>query len=430
MLPLIVAPATPLGHAAIAVVRLSGAGLGAALHRVCGRIPPDRRASLVSIRDDHGAFDQAVLTVFRGPGSYTGEDVAEVSCHGNPLIVERLVGAFVAAGARVASPGEFTRRALGNGRMDTVGAEAVLATIGSTSEAGLALARSEPQLRSRVASLRDRLIDVSAELEAILDYPGEDLLFSTDGQIESELLSVAGEARRLAMSWRAGEVALEGARVALIGKVNAGKSSLFNALLGTDRAIVAASPGTTRDVVESALVVPGGRLVLVDTAGEREGDDVGEIEHEGIARARIAGEEADLRVVCLPATGDGEAGPARGPALRVATQIDLGAPTFAFDFAVSVVSGEGVGALRAALLPAITGVSTDAERIVTSARQRDVLLGLARAAEAAAGALSTAGPAVAVTELAAALRHADGFAGRDTGEAVLDRLFARFCVGK
>lgn len=429
MLPLIVALATPVGHSALAVVRLSGAGLDAVLREVCGRVPSDRRASLVTVRDAAGAFDEAVLTVFRAPRSYTGEDVAELSCHGNPLIAERLVGALVGAGARVASPGEFTRRALRNGRVDALQAEAVLATIAATSPAGLALARAAPALRARVEGLRARLVDVAAELEAILDYPGEDLLFASDAELAATLRGVADEARAVADGWRAGRVALDGARVALVGPVNAGKSSLFNALLGQARALVSPVPGTTRDVVESALVVPGGRVVLLDTAGEREAADA--IEAAGMALGRATGEAADLRIVCRPA-GDAAGGwPALpGPCLRVATQTDLGAPAFACDHAVSSRTGAGIDALRAALLPAITGLGADAEAIVSSARQRDVLLAMAAAASSAAAALAGPGPAVAVVELAAALRHAGALAGRDATEDVLDRLFARFCVGK
>jgi len=392
MLPLIVAPATPVGHSALAVVRLSGAGLDAVLARVCGRVPVARRATLAQVRDAHGVFDDVVLTVFRGPSSYTGEDVAELSCHGNPLIVERLVGALVSAGARLASPGEFTRRAFVNGRIDLVGAEGVLATIGATSPAGLELARQGSALRDRAASLREVLVDVAAELEAILDYPGEDLLFDDDDALAAKLAGVATTARGLAAGWRAGEVALDGARVALVGPVNAGKSSLFNALLGRERALVSPVAGTTRDVVESPLALPGGRLILMDTAGEREGTTG--LEAAGLVMGRASGDAADLRILCLPATG------------------------------------EGVAALRAALLPALSGLGADEEAIVSSARQRDVLLAIAHAADSAAHALGVAGPAVAVTDLAAAIGHAGALSGRDASEDVLDRLFARFCVGK
>lgn len=441
MLPLIAALATPVGHSAIAVVRLSGAGLDRVLTAICGRIPPVRRASLVQLRDERGVFDDAVLTVFSGPASYTGEDMAEVSCHGNPLIVERLLAALIGAGAAVASPGEFTRRALANGRIDLIGAEGVLATIGATSPAGLELARAGSALRGRAEGLRSQLVDVAAELEAILDYPGEDLLFSTDDQIARTLGAIAAEARGIAAGWQAGRVALDGARVALIGEVNAGKSSLFNALLGRERALVSPIPGTTRDVVESPLALPGGRIVLLDTAGERSNtagsgsqsepptSQADAIEAAGMVMGRASRDAADLRILCLPATGDG-LGEVAAPSLRVATQVDRARPAFAYDFAVSSVTGEGVEALRAALLPAITGLPTDSEAIVGSARQRDVLLQIADAAEHAANALIAAGPAVAVTDLAAAIGHAGAMSGRDATEDVLDRLFARFCVGK
>ncbi|MSP54572.1 MAG: tRNA modification GTPase [Myxococcales bacterium] len=439
MHPLIVALATPLGHSAIAVVRLSGAGLPEALRRVCGRTPTTRRASLVAVRDAEGRFDEALLTLFSGPNSYTGEDVAEVSCHGNPLIVERLLGAFIAVGARMASPGEFTRRALLNGRLDTIGAEAVLASLHATSPEGLLVARSSGKLRAAVDGLKDRLLNVAAELEAILDYPAEDLLFSSDAQLVWNLDQVAQEARSIAAGWRAGAVALQGARVVLVGRVNAGKSSLFNALLGETRAIVSPVAGTTRDVVESVLVLPGGRVVLMDTAGDRPsaGGDDGPVRPDDIERAGIvlgseAAAGADLRIVCVAATDaePAERVPASRPGtLLVATKLDRGTPGFAHDYAVSSVTGEGIDALRGAILPAITG-QVDAGCIVSSARQRDVLLAIADAASNAARALPPAGPAVAVTELMAAIRHADALTGQDSDEEVLNRLFARFCVGK
>ncbi len=443
MLPLIVALATPVGYSAIAVVRATGAGLPAAMRAICGRVPADRRATLVRVRDAEGVFDDAVATVFFGPRSYTGEDVAELACHGNPMLAERLVGAFIAAGARLASPGEFTRRALLNGRIDAIGAEAVLATIRATSPAGLALAREAPALRARVDELRARLVDVAAELEAILDYPGEDLLFSTDDAIAGGLRVIAAEATGLAAGWRAGAVALDGARVALVGRVNAGKSSLLNALLGRERAIVSATPGTTRDVVEAPLLLPSGRILLLDTAGERrpppavgvpaaaepDGDEHDAIEAAGLSLGRAAAAAADLRLWCTRVDEPPGLPPAR-PYLHVATQIDRAPARFPHDHAVSATTGDGVDALRNALLPGLVGVTSGAEALVTSARQRDVLLAIAAAATAAADALPIAGPAIAVTELTAAIRHADVLTGRDTGEDVLDRLFARFCVGK
>ncbi len=423
-------------------MRLSGVDLAQAVRTVCGTVPAARRATLVQLRDDAGRFDEGLLTWMPGPRSYTGEDVAEVSCHGNPLIVQRLLDAFCAAGARLAGPGEFTRRAFLNGRMDLTRAEAILQAIAATSPAGLAVARAgmEGAVVSRAAALRTTVVNIAAELEAVLDYPGEDLLFSGDAALVARLDAVAADAGAIVVGHRAASVAVEGARVALIGPVNAGKSSLFNALLGRARALVSASPGTTRDVVESALQLDAVRLTLLDTAGERIPADP--VEAAGQALARATADEADLLLLVLP--GHLPLSP-EGAALLdrsadrvrriVVTHADLSAGiecSIPVDFRVSAVTGEGIAALRAALPLAVAGEAPGAvETLIASRRQRDLFAALAAHCAAAAEALRVeAGPAVAVERLYEALATLDGLTGRDTREAVLDRLFARFCVGK
>jgi tRNA modification GTPase len=400
-------------------------------------LPGARRVRLARLRDDAGVFDEGLVTWMPGPASYTGEDVAEISCHGNPLLVERLLAALVTAGARPAHPGEFTRRAFLNGRMDLTRAEAVLQAITATSDRGLAVARAglEGRLAAEADALRDVLVDVAAELEAVLDYPEEDLVLGGDDGRVSRLQETAGRARTLASGYRAGRIAVEGARVALVGPVNAGKSSLFNRLLGRDRALVSPTPGTTRDVVEAVVQTPRARLVLMDTAGEREDPEA--IEAEGLALAARLVEPADLRLVVLPgdrpldADGARVLARTRTPRLVVATHADRPiALDLPVDHRVSSVTGDGIAALLAALPSAIAGDEAAADTIVADQRQYDALLRLAVAAEAAATALPFAGPAVAVEEVYAALAALDGLVGRDTREDVLDRLFTRFCIGK
>lgn len=440
----IVACATPFGVGAIAVVRLSGAAVDDVVRAVCGRLPPPRRASVVALRDAAGTFDDAVVTRFVAPASYTGEGVAEISCHGNPLLVGRLLDACVAAGARLALPGEFTRRAVANGRLDLVRAEAVLSTLEATSARGLELARAalDGTLGARIDALRAGVVEVASELEAILDYPGEDLLFRTDAELAGALAALADEASGLAASAPAGVRAVTGARVALVGPVNAGKSTLLNALAGRPRALVSPTPGTTRDVVETTVQLPELRITLLDTAGERATTDA--VEAAGLELGREAADEADLRVLVVPlhlAEGPEVAAlrwRLRAPTLVVGTHGDLPRrATLAVDVEVCAPRGQGLPALVDALrdrlaagLDAPVGAPGSATLALTSRHQADLLAAYARSVRGAAEALGVAGPAAAVEHLHAALAPIDALVGRDTREAVLDRLFARFCVGK
>lgn len=431
-------------------MRVSGPDLAPLVRAVCGPLPAPRTVRLSRLRDDAGVFDEGLLTWMPGPASYTGEDVAEISCHGNPLIVERLLDALVARGARPAHPGEFTRRAFLNGRMDLTRAEAVLQAIAATSPAGLAIARAglDGRIAAQADTLRDTLVDLAAELEAVLDYPGEDLLVAGDAALAARLDAVAEDAARAVASHRAGRVAVEGAKVALIGPVNAGKSSLFNALLGRDRALVSPVAGTTRDVVESVLALPTARVVLYDTAGERAGTPpeggIDPIEAAGLALGARMVAEVDLLLLVLPGHRPLDEGgsallerTAGRPRLVVVTHADLPRrlvlPADVEDVhVVAVPTGEGVDALRDALPAALRGEDPgEAAVIVASQRQRDAYARLGENAAAAAAALRDGGgPAVAVERVYEALTALDGLVGRDTREAVLDRLFARFCIGK
>lgn len=440
----IVALATPWGRGAVAVVRLSGASLRPLLLQFCrpkGGFPPARRARLCAFVDEDGPIDEGLLTFFPGPRSYTGEDVAELGCHGNPLIVERLLRAAQAAGARLAEPGEFTRRAVASGRLDLTRAEAVLQAIEASTPEGLALAQAG--LKGAVAELaeglRAGLIDVCAELEARLDYPGEGLGFTEDAAVLARLDAVAAEAKAAAEGFKAGRAAVEGADVALIGPVNAGKSSLFNALGGSVRALVSAEPGTTRDVVERRVTLDGVVIRLLDTAGLR--DDPGPIEAEGLALGQALAREADLLLVVIPAHTPALAADAlarsRGrPRLLIGNHADRpGAVTEADGEALLMTNartGEGVDALKAAISRALRGeLPAGARPMIASARQRDLLWAVSRSAEAARDALAGGlGPAVAAEELYEGLSQLDQLMGRDTREDALDRLFQRFCVGK
>ncbi len=445
---MIVAAATPWGRGATALVRVSGRGADAVVRRVCGRVPAPWTVRHARLRDEAGVFDSGLVAWFAAPKSYTGEDVAEISCHGNPLLVERLVAALCAAGARVASPGEFTRRALVSGKLDLTQAEAVLDTIAATSMAGVdaARARVDGAVSAFAASLRDELVDLAATLEVAVDYPDEEGM-GADSILADRLLSVATRARRAAGTVAAGRAAVEGVRVALVGPVNAGKSSLFNALLGRARAIVSPVPGTTRDVVEAPLQTRTARVSLLDTAGDREGADP--VEVEGVRLGREAAAEVDLLLLCIP----GDRAPAaewdalwrrsRGrPLVAVRTFTDrppdpacdawAAERGIVFAFAVSASTGVGVDALRSGLPSAVgTTIPAEAEVVLASRRQADALAALAEdVAEAARALRDGAGPVVAIELTLAGVGHLDRLVGRDSREAVLDRLFSRFCIGK
>ncbi len=428
------------------MVRLSGDDdLPALVQRFCvpaGGWPPARRARLCALSDRDGVFDEALVTWFPGPRSYTGEHMVEISCHGNPLVVERLIAAAVAAGARVADPGEFTRRAFLNGRMDLVRAEAVLQAIEAATPAGLAVARGglEGRVSALIDALRDALTEAIAELEARLDYPAEDLTFEEEEDLAAGLAALGARARAAADTWRAGRVLVDGARVALVGPVNAGKSSLFNRLGGSVRALVSDVPGTTRDVLERRVTLGSVAVTLMDTAGEREhGADA--LEAAGIALGRTLVEDADLLVVVIPAHRPEDAAQVLErtegrPRLLVGNHADRpGAAREAGGQALlmtSAATGEGLDALADSICEALVGELPGGSRlIIASQRQRDLLLEVAarvdRCLEALAG---EAGVAVAAEELYAALDRLDALVGRDSREAVLDALFRRFCVGK
>jgi tRNA modification GTPase len=432
------------------VVRLSGPGVAHILGEVAAlshSLPAARRAVLVGLRDARGTFDQGLLLWMPGPRSYTGEDCAELSCHGNPLLVERLVGACIAAGARLALPGEFTRRAWMNGRMDLTRAEAVLQTIEARTAAGLEVASQglSGELLAFFEAARGELEACAAELEARLDFPDQ-LDGGWGGLADDEdlIARLRSERARLldaAASHARARILIEGARVALVGPANAGKSSLFNALLGRRRALVAPRPGTTRDALEAAFDLDGLAVTLLDTAGERAHPRG--IEREGMDLRDSLLDEVDLVVVVLPAHRPRLAESAAliertagRPRLLVGNHADRRGAVFAHHgqalLPTCALTGDGLPALRAALRAALVGAEPRAGAVVVASQRQHALLleacaGLCRAVEALAG---EAGVAVASEEVIGVIATLSGLSGRGVREEVLDALFARFCVGK
>lgn len=443
----VVAVATPWGRSALGMVRLTGPGdrLGPVLHRV---LRPFTDAPLraggprrVRVLGRDGVLDDGVLLWRAGPRTATGEDLAELTLHGNPVVLRAAVDRFVAAGARPAGPGDFTRRAFLHGRLDRLGAEAVLQTIAARTLAGVRAARAglDGRLADAVDALRSRLLEATAEVEARLDHFGDGLNEVDDDTLRGLLRAWAAEARALAADGRRGATTVHGAQVALVGEPNAGKSSLFNALLGEARALVHPSAGTTRDVVEGRFEAGGVEVTLLDTAGDRTTDDP--LEQAGVARAREVSARVDGIVVVLRARPGGPSATERDllartagrPRVVVLNGVDGAPAAEGPPGALRTVAprGEGVDAVRDALVAALVGQPTASG--LRWAAGRDQAAALDRAAEAAeeaAGALGPMGPAVASVVLHEALEALDGLTGADTREDVLDAIFARFCVGK
>ncbi|MEN0066059.1 MAG: tRNA modification GTPase [Myxococcota bacterium] len=438
----IVAAATPHGHSALALVRLTGPGLEAILDAVARPHRPgpwfSGRPRRIDVLHEGDVFDDGVLVARRGPGTATGEDLVEITVHGNPLIVTHLVEACVDAGGRVAQPGEFTRRAVLAGRLDLVKAEAINQAIRATSPGGLRLGRAgmDGRLGARLEAFRTVLIDVTAELEARLDYPADELAYETDEALVQRLAEVTRGCRALAATHQQGRMLVDGARVAFVGPVNAGKSSLFNALLGEARALVHEGAGTTRDVVEAKTQLGPLSVTLIDTAGERPTQDP--VEAAGLQLAQRFVEAADLLVVVIrgkPSAPDEiESALLQRTADRARVVCVNGIDregVVPVDGAVvtSARTGEGVAELSSAIVKAL-GMADLADLAVASARQRDLLGAVARAADDAIEALPLAGVAVAADLLTEGLERLDELTGADTREDVLDRVFERFCIGK
>jgi len=438
----IVALATPPGRSAVALIRLSGRGAFDVAARALRPFQPDPPRTVHRVQVVHPAtgapVDDALAACFRAPRSYTGEDLVELSTHGGLLVPAAAVAALVAAGARPARPGEFTRRAVLNGKLDLLQAEATadLIDAGSPAQARRALHQLDRGLSTRLGELRTELLELEALIAYEIDFPEED-----EGPVAPERVQRAWRAARdriarLLDTAPEGERLREGALLVIAGRPNAGKSSLFNALLGTERAIVTEVPGTTRDAVEAHAVLEGFPFRLVDTAGLRESDD--RVERLGIEVSRKYLAAADLVLFCRDAgcgmrdtESQGFLASCRAPVVEVMTKIDLtDRPTGG----VSVVTGQGLAELRRKLAEVAFGrlvALGDVEPVVTRARHRGALeraLTEVEAFHSARG--SGVDAAAAATHLRAAVGALDDLIGVVTPDDVLDRVFASFCVGK
>ncbi|GAA5334576.1 MULTISPECIES: tRNA uridine-5-carboxymethylaminomethyl(34) synthesis GTPase MnmE [Thermus] len=427
----ICAIATPPGKGAIGVVRLSGEGALEVAARVWrGKDPrglKGGRFTLGEVVDPETGevLDQALLLVFRAPRSYTGEDACEFHTHGSPAVLRRVLEALYRAGARPAGPGEFTLRAYLNGKLDLAQAEAVLALVEAEGDLARrqALRALEGAFSRRIEALENRLLDLFAHIQALLDYPEEGV---EPVEAERTIREVLGEVEGLLAQARASRLAQKGARLALIGAPNAGKSSLLNALLGYERALVSPIPGTTRDYLEAPLELSGIPLVAVDTAGVRDTEDP--LERAGVERALRIAEEADLILYVADRSAPRPAPPPLPweRTLKVATKADLPPawedPAF---LPVSSRTGEGMDRLKEAIHRALLGEG--AGEFLLTERQVEALH---RIRERLLEALSLPQDLMGLA-LQEALEALSALRGRgEVAEAVVARVFQNFCVGK
>jgi tRNA modification GTPase len=450
----IAAIATPPGEGAIGIVRLSGSrAIAIASARFVSSQGADIRASGRRVfhgefRDGDGTIDEVLVHVMRAPHSYTREDVVEINCHGGSGPVYGVLEAVLALGARLAEPGEFTKRAFLNGRIDLVQAEAVIDRIRAGTRAALraAAAAAGGALSCAIREMQEALAGALARVEASVDFPEEDLPELVDDALRDALRGVHARIGSLLDTARAGRLYREGARIAIAGRPNVGKSSLFNALVRDARAIVTAHPGTTRDRLEEIITIRGIPVRLSDTAGLRHTAD--EVERIGIDVAWETLQTADAVLFVAdasqPVTGEdetlaGDVGELDVPAVLVLNKIDLAPGTpppsaaapFVASCAVSALTGEGLQALEDTLGDLILGDASISpeQSMVTRIHQRD---SLRRASEALARLLDNfnASPEFLSIDLRDALDALGEVTGETTSEDVLDRVFSSFCIGK
>lgn len=445
MIDTIAALATAPGRAALAIVRVSGPRTADILWSLTGTPIKARRASVRRLRHEDALIDEAVVLWMPGPNSYSGEDMAELQLHGGPGVVGAALEAVTALGARLAEPGEFTRRAFANGKMDLAQAEAVadLVEAETASQARQALGQLDGALSRRYEAWREGLVEILAFLEAAIDFPDEDLPAEVAAHARPLLDVLLGELDLALADAARGRRVRDGLKVALIGAPNAGKSSLLNALVGRNAAIVTPTPGTTRDVIEQPLVLAGYQLLLADTAGMRDSED--EIEAEGVRRARAWAEEADLRILVVDGSRDDggwvearlEARPG-DLCLINKTDIGIGEATSAAD-GWSEIAGldmlrislrENPGLVRRWLeAKAIELLSGSDFPVATRLRHQERLMEARNRLASAIGALDS-GAELAAEDVRLAARALERVTGRVGAEEVLGRVFSTFCIGK
>ena len=431
----IVAPATPIGRSALAVVRIDGPLSADILFRLASISPEPRVATLVHLQHDSQLLDQAIATRYSAPHSFTGNDLGELTLHGSPALVEGVIRAAVILGARLAEPGEFTERAVLNGKLDLVQAESIADVINARTalQANLSLANLEGSLSRRATAIRESLLHVISRLEAALDFSEEGYEFIQRSDARSIIERAIEEAQALLETYRRGRATRDGLSAVILGRPNAGKSSLLNRLVGTDRAIVTPIPGTTRDIVRETIEIGGLPVTLADTAGLRESSDV--VESIGVERARRAAEASDVVLYLIDATAgisdDDRRELARWPdAWVVYTKIDL-APAPNGSIGISVVNERGIAELLERLDQFVREHFVASEGSLVNERQR---LAVAECADALRAAMASIDAVhdeqIIVVDLYRAATALGLLTGAITREEVFDEIFSKFCIGK
>ncbi|RPJ78829.1 MAG: tRNA uridine-5-carboxymethylaminomethyl(34) synthesis GTPase MnmE [Acidobacteria bacterium] len=453
----IVALATPPGRGGLAVVRLSGPGALAILGALIeGHSPLEpRHATLVKVAGRDGTpRDEAVVTWFASPASYTGEDVVEISLHGSPVVAGGVVAAAASHGARVARPGEFTLRAFVNGKLDLAQAEAVRDLVSATTplQASMAYDQLQGTLSERIGAIDRLVFQLAAKLEASIDFPEEGYHFVETGEVLETLRRVESAMGELLAESRRGRVLREGATVAVFGRPNVGKSTGFNRLAGSDRAIVTEIPGTTRDLLTESVSLQGVPVMLVDTAGARTSSDP--VEREGVNRAARARDAADLALVVLDGSvllGSEDERLLEQTASRsrlvVVNKSDLPArcelsaaslrstPASREDvIRVSALTGVGFDGLVAAIVTQLTGSSSIAPAALSNGRHIQLLSQARERLQEASARLEVEigqiPEEVILSELQATRQALEEITGQRTSDDLLEEIFSRFCVGK
>jgi len=453
----IVALSTPPGRSGIGVIRLSGSESLQILRTIVSAESYNPTPNLLTLKNLIDPFsaetlDEAMVCYFKAPRSFTGEDVVELHCHGSPVLLRTVIDLILTLGARLADPGEFSLRAVANGRLKLTEAEAIRDLIDAQTDTALrqATRQLKGDLSNRLRPAKEALLETIVRLESSLEFVEEDLPAIQHQEIVDSLRSLEDDLARLRSTFSFGKLLHDGIRVAFVGRPNVGKSSLFNALVGHERAIVTPVPGTTRDTLTESLVVNGVPILLIDTAGLRTSDD--EIESIGVARARRAAADADLLIVVLDGSDYlpdedqlvlAEIDDVRHiVALNKSDLESFSEATFISEVAehpnrsavvsVSAKSEAGLEGLRAAILhPFANGNAGNEGLLITNARHHD-LLGRAIDAISSSSRLLDAHTSeeIVLIGLHNALRHLGEITGETTTEEILGQIFSTFCIGK
>lgn len=452
----IVALSTPPGRSGIGVIRISGPDSLGILRTLIASDSFNPQPNLLNLRSlfdpaSGETLDQALVCFFKAPHSFTGEDLVELHCHGSPVLLRAVIDIVLSAGARLAEPGEFSLRAVGNGRLKLPEAEAIRDLIDAQTDA--ALRQATRQLKGEISNAlqpaKDELLKIIVRLESSLEFVEDDLPAFESREICDALKRMRSALTKLADTFRQGKLLRDGLKVAFVGRPNVGKSSLFNRLLGHGRAIVTEIPGTTRDTITESIGLEGVPLVLIDTAGIRASVD--EIESIGVARTRGAAADADLLIVVIdgsePLRDEDRSVLAEvANATRIITLNKSDLPTFSLArfsetdvhgssatvIAVSAKTEAGLESLRAAILkPFADGTAQGESLLITNARHHDLLLRAIDAVDSSKRLLDEgASEELILVGLHNALRYLDEITGETTTEEILGQIFSTFCIGK